>query len=1213
MWPSRDLRNKLESWCQTSRFRHFTPDLTRFNCLATLVLAFLHKASGQQKVAVGTPAHNRPNARLRNTPGQFIEVLPLMAELEPEETFASLHDKVRANYNGFLKNAKAGTATPDLLRPVRFVLNYINAKFPVFEEKPVEVKWIHPRCHDSAHQLRLQVYDYQADGQLEFDLDINEAAFTEELCDQIPAQLLHVFEQMLDEPDMLIAEAGLLPDEQAQNQLLLGTGEEVDFHTQDFLALFSRQVDQQPEHRAISFGEHSMSYLELEKASNQLAHFLLSRGLQVGDTVAIHHKRHPRLLIAILAVLKSGGTYVPLAADLPAERLQLILHKSRARILLTETGLYDKLGELEQACVLLDKDASMIDQHAESSPEVSVDSAVSAYLLYTSGSTGQPKGVMISKASLANYIQWAGKTYMQGRSAVFPLFTAIGFDLTVTSIFVPLAFGGQIRVYEEKLREGPDLAILEVLAEDRVDIIKLTPSHLSLIQHKQPDTLNLSSSGVHPISALEGLASKETSSEENTDPDFDAQDQVQEVERFGDAFHQRKSKRASCLIVGGENFTTDLAKRALAYFGPDTRIYNEYGPTEATVGCIVHQFSAERDQQSSVPIGRPIANMQALILSESGQMQPQGVAGELYLAGKGLATGYWQDAEQTQNRFLPHALIKDRLMYKTGDLAIWNKDGTMEFLGRVDRQVKFRGFRLELNEVEALVAQHPRVSEVAVELLKTEDIADEEVVNCVKCGLPSNYPGADFNEDDLCRLCRNYEHYEQATRDYFRTMGDLSELFAKAREEGRIGEYDCISLLSGGKDSSYALGQLVEMGLKPLAFTLDNGYISEEALDNVRRITSDLGVDVVFGRTDAMDAIFVDSLERHCNVCNGCFKTIYTLSVQIALEKKIPYIVTGLSRGQFFETRLTEELFTGAGFGDKSIDDVILEARKIYHRADDAVRDLLDVSMFEDDSVFEQVQFVDFYRYCDATLAEMYEYLDNVLPWIRPSDTGRSTNCVINQLGIYVHTKQKGYSNYAFPYSWDVRVGHKERDAALDEINEEIIVPEVKRMMREIGYEEPPQANQEQLVLYYSADEGVSSEELRKFLAAKLPPQALPTKYYRLESMPITANGKIDRKALRAQMVTVENEPIIIDEPATDMEEFLAELWKESLNTEKIGTNQRFIDLGGHSLIAIRLAGRINDALDIQLPLTVVFEHPTIAEMAKFLESYLEKLLQESD
>ncbi|MEM8583187.1 MAG: AMP-binding protein, partial [Bacteroidota bacterium] len=714
---SKDIRAGLEAWCQTPRFRHFTPDLTRFNCMATLVLAFLHKTSGQQKVALGTPAHNRPNAKLRNTPGQFIEVLPLMAELEPGETFASLHDKVRANYNGFLKNAKASTANPELLRPVRFVLNYINAKFPAFDDKPVEVKWIHPGCHDSAHQLRLQVYDYSVDGQLQFDLDINEAAFPDEWGEQIPEQFLHLFEQMLAKPDMPIAEAALLPKNQLQNHLESSAGEKIDFEAHDFLALFGQQVEHQAEHRAISFGEHSMSYLELDEAANQLSHFLISRGLRVGDTVAIHHKRHPRLVIAILAVLKAGGTYVPLAADLPAERLQLILQKSQAKILLTEKSLFEKLSELEQTCVLLDQDASMIDQHENGSPGRSVDPSAPAYLLYTSGSTGEPKGVMISRASLANYVQWAGKTYMQGRSAVFPLFTAIGFDLTVTSIFVPLAFGGQIRVYEEKMREGPDLAILEVLAEDRVDIIKLTPSHLSLIQHKHPAALNLASDGVHPISALEGQMVQTRTLEDDTDRSSNLEDQAQEDKRLRDALHPRKSKRAYCLIVGGENFATDLAKRALDYFGPNTRIYNEYGPTEATVGCIVHLFDTIRDQQASVPIGRPIANMEALILNEYGQMQPQGVAGELYLSGKGLASGYWQNDQQTNDRFLPHAFTDGQLMYKTGDLALWNADGMMEFLGRVDRQVKFRGFRLELNEVEASVAQHPAVSEVAVELL----------------------------------------------------------------------------------------------------------------------------------------------------------------------------------------------------------------------------------------------------------------------------------------------------------------------------------------------------------------------------------------------------------------------------------------------------------------------------------------------------------------
>ena len=176
-----------------------------------------------------------------------------------------------------------------------------------------------------------------------------------------------------------------------------------------------------------------------------------------------------------------------------------------------------------------------------------------------------------------------------------------------------------------------------------------------------------------------------------------------------------------------------------------------------------------------------------------------------------------------------------------------------------------------------------------------------------------------------------------------------------------------------------------------------------------------------------MNEIFVDSLHRHHNVCNGCFKTIYTLSTQIALEKQIPFIVTGLSRGQFFETRLTEELFQNE-VSTTDIDNTILEARKLYHRESDAVKRLLDVSAFEDDAVFEKVQYIDFYRYSDVSLEDLLVYLKDKIGWVRPSDTGRSTNCLINQVGIFVHKKEEGYSNYAFPYSWDVRLGHKTRE-----------------------------------------------------------------------------------------------------------------------------------------------------------------------------------------
>jgi acyl carrier protein len=403
------------------------------------------------------------------------------------------------------------------------------------------------------------------------------------------------------------------------------------------------------------------------------------------------------------------------------------------------------------------------------------------------------------------------------------------------------------------------------------------------------------------------------------------------------------------------------------------------------------------------------------------------------------------------------------------------------------------------------------------------------------------------------------------------------------------------------------------MGLNVLAFTLDNGYISQQALDNVQRVAKQLEVDCVVGKTPAMNEIFADSLDRHCNVCNGCFKTIYTLSTKIALERGIPFIVTGLSRGQFFETRLTEELFMSDRLGSEDIDEIILNARKEYHQVNDAVNQLLDVSMFKDETVFDEVQFIDFYRYTDVSLEEMYVYLNKKVPWIRPTDTGRSTNCIINKVGIYVHTKTKGYSNYAFPYSWDVRVGHKTRDEALDEINEPIDEQEVKQIMSEIGYTENTQTTYDgqQLVAFYVSGSEIEPTDLRAFLANYLPEYMIPTHFQRLEAMPLTPNGKIDRKALPKIDFESKKSSQNYIEPETQLEEMLAEMWEEVLQIERIGIKDDFLELGGTSLAAIRLTARINETFEMDIPLKWIFEKRNIEALAEVIEAEMERMMAE--
>jgi acyl carrier protein len=473
--------------------------------------------------------------------------------------------------------------------------------------------------------------------------------------------------------------------------------------------------------------------------------------------------------------------------------------------------------------------------------------------------------------------------------------------------------------------------------------------------------------------------------------------------------------------------------------------------------------------------------------------------------------------------------------------------------------------------------------------------------------LASNFPDVDYDEAGVCNFCRAYDTYKDKAEAYFQTMAELTTI-AERMKAARAGDYDCLVLLSGGKDSTYMLYQLVGLGLKPLVFTLDNGFISDQAKANIRRVVQSLGVDHVFGTTPHMNAIFVDSLKQFSNVCNGCFKTIYTLATHLAHEKGIGFIVTGLSRGQFFETRLTADVFTQPKFSPQAIDEAVLEARKAYHRREDVISRSLEVDVFRDDALFERIQFVDFYRYCHVPLDEMYRFLNEHAPWIRPSDTGRSTNCLINDLGIYLHKKQRGYHNYALPYSWDVRMGHKTREQALDELNDAIDEAHVQQMMAQIGYVEPPgqeKAGPQRLAAYYVSQTPLATAELRAHLAQELPDYMLPTYFIRLEKFPLTPNGKVDRAALPQPGEARPEVATDFVEPRTETETRLAEIWREVMNLEQIGVLDNFFELGGSSLPAITVIARVNRAFGVEVTIPAFFTNPTIAGLATVIEELL--------
>ncbi|HEX2989144.1 MAG TPA: condensation domain-containing protein, partial [Anaerolineales bacterium] len=320
--------------------------------------------------------------------------------------------------------------------------------------------------------------------------------------------------------------------------------------------------------------------------------------------------------------------------------------------------------------------------------------------------------------------------------------------------------------------------------------------------------------------------------------------------------------------------------------------------------------------------------------------------------------------------------------------------------------------------------------------------------------------------------------------------------------------------------------------------------------------------------------------------------------------KGIKYIFTGLSRGQLFETRLSD-MFQARIFNADEIDRTVLAARKAYHRVDDAVRQLMDVKVFESDTLFDDVQLVDFYRYTDVSLSEMYRYLDQNAPWVRPSDTGRSTNCLINDVGIYIHKKERGFHNYALPYSWDVRVGHKTTAETIHELNDEIDESKVRRILNEIGYDEREKVVQrveKRLVAYYVSRKALSASELRQYLSAKLPEYMIPSDFIHLEEMPLTANGKIDRTSL-PDPDTRRNTPAAGNAvPTTEQERQLARVWRQVFRIPEVGINDNFFELGGDSIISIQIVTKAAQA-GLHFTPRDIFEQQTIARLALVVET----------
>ncbi|MEG3939641.1 amino acid adenylation domain-containing protein [Microcoleus sp. S36b_A3] len=497
-------------------------------------------------------------------------------------------------------------------------------------------------------------------------------------------QFYALVQSVASNPQTAIGKLEMLSD-RARNQLLVEfNSTKADYQLDKCVhQLFEEQAERSPNRIAAVCENEQITYSELNARANQIAHYLQQLGVKPEVIVGLCVDRSLEAIAGILGILKAGGAYLPIDPAMPKERLALMLQNAQTPVLLTQQHLIKSLPETKAYILCLDTDIPSF------SPTnfVSASGENLAYIIYTSGSTGTPKGVAIEHRQLLNYLHGIQEKLNLPSGANYATVSTFAADLGNTVIFPALCSGGCLHIISQERATDPQ-AIAAYFQQHSIDCLKIVPSH------------------------LKALLSADNAS------------QILPKKR---------------LILGGEPLMWNLIETIQKY-NPDCSIFNHYGPTETTVGVLTYQVKMQGDRISqTVPLGRPLPNTQIYLLDSHLQPVPVGVAGELYIAGAGLARGYLNQPELTAEKFICKSLTQEpeTRLYKTGDLARYLPDGNIEFIDRVDRQVKLRGFRIELGEIEAGLSHHPSVREAAVLLQENEPGNQRLVAYIVSQSKPS--------------------------------------------------------------------------------------------------------------------------------------------------------------------------------------------------------------------------------------------------------------------------------------------------------------------------------------------------------------------------------------------------------------------------------------------------------------------------------------------
>ena len=654
------LSAKLRQCCQENK-----TSIIAF--IMSSVAIYINRVTGREEVVFGTPILNRSNAKDKNTLGMFVSTVPVRIKVDESLDYLTYSGYILKEWMSVLKHQKYPYNL--LLKDIRekdrgveklydIIVSYQNAK--LIKENPgsYEARW-HPNGYQ-LESLCIHVNDREDDGNIIFDYDYLSDLFYSKEIEFIHDHISRLLWHALDNPFRRLPEIEMVSEREKYRILHEFSGRTLEYDRGKVLqALFEEQAAANAGRAALVFEEESMTYGGLNERANRLAGFLRKAGAARNAVVGLRVNRSFEMIVGMLGILKAGGAYLPIVPELPRDRAEYMLADSGCKLLLANTGI---AGDCFPGVKTIDILSDEIEEEDGANP-VNINSPEDlAYVIYTSGSTGSPKGAMIEHRSVNNLIR-ATMEEIDYRSRKVLAITTMSFDVSVLETVLPLAAGGTVIIASEEEQRDNRLLAKSIL-KNHADILHITPSRLQLF--------------------------------------------------MDDATVPGSIKSLTELIIGGEVPSQELLQYLAGM--EKTRVYNVYGPTEATVQATLKRVGSE----NPFNIGRPLGNVKIYILDKHSNIAPIGISGEICIGGEGLARGYAGKAGMNAGKFIASPFDPNERLYRTGDLGRWFSEGDIEFLGRIDNQIKINGYRIQLEEIENALIKAEGIKEAAV-LVRSRD------------------------------------------------------------------------------------------------------------------------------------------------------------------------------------------------------------------------------------------------------------------------------------------------------------------------------------------------------------------------------------------------------------------------------------------------------------------------------------------------------------